>query len=201
MGKTLSIGGLSWAWQDEPEQWEVDDSGHLTVSAGPATRWFVDPADPSDAGMHAPALLAPVDGDFQLRASVQLLGDVAFDAGALVVYVHESAWAKLCLENSPARVPTVVSVVTRGVSDDCNALALRPGASISLRLARLGAAYALHASHDGQSWELIRYFSLESPEAVLVGFQAQSPRGDGARVRFGDIALIRERLGNIRSGE
>ena len=201
MGETLRVGDLAWAWQHEPEQWQVGAADQVTISAGPATRWFVDPGDPSDSGLRAPALLAPVGGDFQLRASLQLRGDAAFDAGALVVYVDEWSWAKLCLENSPAGVPMVVSVVTRGVSDDCNSLTLERGAAISFRLARLGAAYAFHASHDGESWELIRYFALESPELVSVGFQAQSPRGAGATVRFDDIGWSRERLGNIRSGE
>jgi uncharacterized protein len=200
--ESLKVGGLSWVWHDEPERWSTGPADRLTVEVGPATRWFVDPGEPSDRGLRAPALLAAIGGEYQLRASVELHGTAAFDAGALVVHAHERAWAKLCVENSPSGVPTVVSVVTRGVSDDCNSFALTPGRSdIALRVSRLGAAYAFHASLDGESWDLIRYFSLDAPEPVSVGFQAQSPRGTGAMVRFSDIALIRERLRNLRSGE
>lgn len=202
MTDSLGVGGLLWSWRDEPERWAVGAADQLTVGAGPATRWFVDPRDPSDVGLRAPALLAPIEGDFQLRASVELRGDAAFDAGALVLHGADRTWAKLCVENAPNRVPMVVSVVTRGVSDDCNAFALTDGRSdISLRVAGVDGAYAFHASSDGASWELIRYFALESPAPVSVGFQAQSPRGNGAEVRFRDIALVRDRLGDIRNGE
>ena len=117
------------------------------------------------------------------------------------MYAGERSWAKLCVENAPTGVPMVVSVVTRGVSDDCNSFALGAGRSeISLRVSRVGSAYAFHASRDGEAWELIRYFGFETVERVTFGFQAQSPRSNGAEVRFRDITLVREPLVDIRNG-
>jgi regulation of enolase protein 1 (concanavalin A-like superfamily) len=93
----------------------------------------------------------------------------------------------------------VVSVVTRGVSDDCNSFVV-DGDVVRLRVARLGQAFAFHASTDARTWRLVRYFALEQGAEPRVGFLAQSPRGDGCSVRFEEIAFRPGRLGDIRSG-
>ena len=93
----------------------------------------------------------------------------------------------------------VVSVVTRGVSDDCNSFVV-DGASVWLRIARIGAAFAFHASTDGVAWTFVRHFALEAAGDPSVGFAAQSPTGDGCAVTFERIAYQAERLGDLRSG-
>jgi uncharacterized protein len=93
----------------------------------------------------------------------------------------------------------VVSVVTRSVSDDCNSFVV-DGNVVGLRVARLGQAFAFHASTDGRRWRLVRYFALEQGVDPRVGFLAQSPRGGGCSVSFGEIAFRPGRLGDIRSG-
>jgi uncharacterized protein len=91
-------------------------------------------------------------------------------------------------------------VVTRAVSDDCNSLATERD-EIWLRLARLGPAFAFHASTDGMGWDLIRYFGLETAAAVLAGFAVQSPRGPGCIARFEEISFVPAQLSDIRSGD
>jgi hypothetical protein len=93
----------------------------------------------------------------------------------------------------------VVSVVTRGVSDDCNSFSVDRDA-LRLRVARLGQAFAFHASTDAETWRLVRYFALEPGVDPRVGFLAQSPRGAGCLVRFEDISFLPGRLADIRSG-
>jgi uncharacterized protein len=93
----------------------------------------------------------------------------------------------------------VVSVVTRGVSDDCNSFVV-DGNVVGLRVARIGQAFAFHASTDAQTWRLVRYFALEPGTDPRMGFLAQSPRGDGCAVRFEEISFRPGRLGDIRSG-
>ena len=56
-----------------------------------------------------------------------------FDAGVLLLWVDERHWGKLCFEFSPAGEAMVVSVVTRGVSDDANAFMVT-GRSVWLRV-------------------------------------------------------------------
>lgn len=93
----------------------------------------------------------------------------------------------------------VVSVVTRGVSDDCNSFVV-DGNAVWLRVARMGAAYAFHASTDGRNWRFVRHFVLDPNGEPSLGFAAQSPTGDGCAVRFERIAFEPARLADLRSG-
>ncbi len=185
-------------WLGEPEEWStVNDV--LTVAAGPRTDWFVDPAGTSEPVLNAPALVGEVAGDFVFGARVEVDFTATFDAGVLVVHAGELTWAKLCFERSPEADPTIVSVVTRGVSDDCNSVAV-DGNSVWLRIVRLGAAFAFHASTDGSHWRLVRHFALAAGDTAAVGFLAQSPLGDGCSTRFDEISFESRRLDDLRSG-
>jgi regulation of enolase protein 1 (concanavalin A-like superfamily) len=184
-------------WDPAPVAWSAPE-GALAVEAGPKTDVFVDPGDGTET-LSAPRLLGRVEGDYSLSARVTVEFRSDYDAGVLLLWVHERLWAKLCFELSPQGEPMVVSVVTRGVSDDCNSFVV-DGNAVGLRAARLGQAYAFHASTDGQTWRLVRYFALEPGADPRVGFLAQSPRGDGCSVRFEEIAFRPGRLEDIRSG-
>jgi regulation of enolase protein 1 (concanavalin A-like superfamily) len=103
----------------------------------------------------------------------------------LFVYADNATWAKLCFEVSPQRQPMIVSVVTRGLSDDCNSLPIH-GNSVYLRIHRRNSVWAFHYSLDGQYWQFVRYFNLGA-EARQVGFSAQCPTGQGCRADFTSI--------------
>ena len=180
---------LELSWQPEPVSFGTGESS-LWAEAGAHTDLFVDPGSGVEA-LNAPRLLGPVAGDFTLAAHVSVDFLSTFDAGALLVFAHERGWAKLCFELSPEDEPTVVSVVTRGVSDDCNSFAAGRS-DVWLRIARLGTAFAFHASTDGMRWELIRHFALDTDAELHAGVLVQSPRGEGCtasirkhRVRVG----------------
>lgn len=176
-----------------------DEEGVLRIGAGAATDWFVDPGT-GKVIASAPAVLdATPDGDFAVAACVRAELAETFDAGAIVVWADGRNWAKLAVERSPAGVPMVVSVVTRGVSDDCNSHVLAQAAAW-LRIARIGDAYAFHASLDGAWWGLIRHFRLDAPR-VEAGFEAQSPLGTGCIATFSERSLEPRTLGDLRSGE
>ena len=112
-------------WLGVPVSARVD-GGVLALSAGPRTDWFVDPAS-GDVTLNAPALLGSLPGDFLLAARLKVSFASTFDAGALVLWQDERTFAKLAFEFSPQRQPLVVSVVTRGESDDCNSVAIDDG--------------------------------------------------------------------------
>jgi regulation of enolase protein 1 (concanavalin A-like superfamily) len=187
-------------WLRKPKSWSVPDGASLLVDAGPQTDWFVDPQRSAEPKLNAPALLGDASGDFLLSARVTVDFAGTYDAGVLVVHESNGVWAKLCFEYSPQREPMVVSVVTRGVSDDCNSFVV-DGTSAWLRIARVGSAYAFHASTDGSTWSFIRHFALEGGDAPSIGFAAQAPKGDGCAVTFEQIAFEAARLGDLRSGE
>ena len=189
---------LELRWRLPPERWDLA-GGVLTIEAGAGTDHFVDPAGTPPV-RSAPHLLAESTGDFLLSARVTVDFRARFDAGALFLYIDEDSWAKLCFEYAPLNRPTVVSVVTRGLSDDCNSYPVE-GNSTWLRAARRGPAFAFHSSTDGESWQLVRHFALRPVDHLAIGFLAQSPEGDGCTVSFDSIRHRREHLRDLRNGE
>ncbi|MDQ8701749.1 DUF1349 domain-containing protein [Streptomyces sp. LHD-70] len=178
------------------------ENGVLTGRAGAGQDRFVPPGGSAlDPASDAPRLLGAPEGDFQLIARVRAQLRAPGDAGALYLHVGEREWAKLCLELSPDR-PYVCTVVTRGHSDDANSFEV-PGDAVWLRIARTGKAFAFHASVDGSHWTFIRVFTLgeeRAARAALVGFTAQSPKGEGCGVRFEQVRFRAYGLGALRDG-
>ncbi len=197
--ETVEIAGFPspLAWEPDPVGW-IATEDTLAVEAGPKTDVFVDPGDRT-AILNAPRLLGEVEGDYSLSARVTVAFRSDYDAGVLLVWANERLWAKLCFELSLQHEPMVVSVVTRDVSDDCNSFTV-DGDAVSLRVARLGQAFAFHASTNAETWRLVRYFALEPGIDPRIGFLAQSPRGAGCSVQFEDISFLAGRLAEIRSG-
>jgi uncharacterized protein len=175
----------------------IDSSDALTLSAAGRTDWFIDPAG-GPVKHDAPALLMPTRYPWVLKSRVSVEHAATFDAGVLVVYADGHTWAKLCLERAPSGELMVVSVVTRGVSDDCNSVVVE--GEVWLRIARLDRAFAFHYSLDGQRWHMVRYFGLGEAEAFEVGFLAQSPTGQGCTATFRDIDFRATLLADVRSG-
>lgn len=174
-------------------------AGELLMRAEAHTDWFTDPATLQKIA-NAPVLAAGADGDFQVVALVKVEFSAMFDAGVLFVHQSSDVFAKLCFELSPAGERTVVSVVTRSVSDDANGPAINEG-QVWLRVSKIGPAFAFHWSVNGQHWEMLRYFRLPDPNAeTSVGFCAQSPTGDGCSVRFSEILWTPTTLSNVRDG-
>jgi regulation of enolase protein 1 (concanavalin A-like superfamily) len=93
----------------------------------------------------------------------------------------------------------VVSVVTDGLSDDANGRAVT-GDSVWLRLSRIGAACALHASDDGVRWDLVRHFDFPAPDGLTAGFSAQSPTGEGCTATFDGLDFAAQTLADLRDG-
>lgn len=187
-------------WRHQPAHL-VAGRDAVGIGAGAHTDLFADPGEPGSLVDNAPAALGIPPGPptgYRLSARVTPRFAEAFDAGVLLLHAGDRTWAKLCFEYSPQRQPTLVSVVTRGVSDDCNSFPV-DGPHVWLRIAGHGSAYAFHASTDGAFWHLVRYFALDG-EPAAVGFLAQSPTGPGCTVDFDDIRFVAEPLVNLRDG-
>lgn len=185
-------------WRGTPQNWSLDDNGALSITASERSDWFIDPNGSVNV-QNAPALLAPVQRPCILKALVHSASAATFDAGVLVVYQSADHWAKLCLELSPQKQVSIVSVVTKGTSDDCNSVPV-DGESIHMRVSVLEKAFAFHYSVDGAVWNLVRYFTLGGTGTLEIGFLSQSPTGDGCTATFTDITYTPEKLADIRSG-
>jgi uncharacterized protein len=197
----FTVAGLPF--QGPADAWNVEADSTLSGWAGRHTDLFVDPANGRPT-LNAPRLLtAPPPGDFQLAARVEVGFGATYDAGVLLLWSGFDAWAKLCFELSPQGQPMVVSVVTRGRSDDANGFTVdQPW--VHLRISGLRGAYAFHASTDGKWWHLIRHFSLDptgnGQHRAELGFEVQSPLGEGCRATYSEIGYRPLTLNDLRDG-
>ena len=187
-------------WNHQPADWKVGPGNSLTITAGENTNWFIDPAGQRTEDSAPAGLFAPSDANFLLSAKVTVGFAATFDAGVLQLRSRPDLWAKLCFEYSPQGEPMIVSVVTRGVSDDCNSVVI-DGRDVHLRIAHTPRTTTFHYSRDGRYWHLVRYFTLGALANLEVGFSSQSPRGQACRADFAEIRYQPGTLHDNRSGE
>lgn len=188
------------SWRNDPIEAAVEAADRLSITAGAETDWFVDPAGTAVKSDAPVAFFTPPDETFRLSARVTVTFASMYDAGVMLLHVRDDLWAKLCFEYSPQGEPMIVSVVTRGASDDCNSTVIE-GHSVYLRVYRQGDVLAFHYSLDGQVWRLVRYFTLGSLDRPQLGLAAQSPTGPGCRVVFDQLRYQAQAIGDLRSGE
>ena len=205
----LQIPGLptTSSWRHQPSSASYQN-GALTITAGPGSNWFITPVEGTEelSADSAPTLLFPTEAkEFVFSSRISLDFDSKWDAGALVVFANDKTWAKFCFEKDFSGKPMVVSVVTRGHSDDNNHFAVE-GHSIWLKIAKLSNGFFFYTSFDGKSWTIIRNFNLnEGTDYKLgdlrFGFLAQSPEGKSTKVVFDNIAFQPSRIANPWTGQ
>jgi len=163
------------------------------------TDWFVDPFDGTVHNTAPMLLFGPAD-DYVLSARVKVGFKAKWDAGALVVWADDHHWAKLSFELSPAGQPTMVTVVTRGLSDDCNSIPIS-GNTVHLQIAKSGSAYVFYSSSDGKNCQVLRVFNMGERLKPRVGFESQPPAGEGGEVVFSGIHYSPQKITNIYKSE
>jgi uncharacterized protein len=197
--KLATIPG-EFQWKNQPLDWKIGPDQSLTILAGASTDWFIDPAGTYTRDNSPGALFTPPDASFILSARVNVDFASDFDAGVIQIREREDLWAKLCFEYSPQKQPMIVSVVTRGTSDDCNSVTI-DGREVYLRVALTPQAIAFHYSRDGAYWHLVRYFTLGKLDNLRVGFSSQSPTGQKCTAVFSELSYRPGTLKDNRSGE
>lgn len=168
----------------------------VTISAKGKTNLFNNPNGKSNVN-NAPMILFEPEGDFTLSAKVSGKLKAIYDVAALVVYGDENTWAKFCYENSVQKEPTIVSVVTRAYSDDCNSV--QAGGSVYLAVVKKENEFSFFYSDDNVSWKMIRHFNLESANKLKVGFAVHGSRGNGFTATFSEIKYQDKALDDMRS--
>ncbi len=168
------------SWLNEPDSWCFHD-GRLHIEVPESADFFKDPAG-VNVRSSAPFLYCDAQGDFSLTARVDVDMLDAYDSACVMVMVDHENWAKLCFE-LVNQEPTLVSVVTRGLSDNCISEKIG-NAKPYLRILRAGNCFGFHYSLDAIKWTLVRFFSLDAPTKVKAGVVGQCPAGKGTKVRF-----------------
>ena len=192
-----NLGNLQW--MNKPESFEAEN-GTLTIVAEKETDFFNNPVD-SSVTATAPFLFRALKGDFIARALVRPDFSSLWNAVALMVYIDESNWIKFAFENSDATGKSIVSVVTRGVSDDANGVVLSDQDQIWLKLIRKGNIYSMLWSLDGKKFKMTRLSTLPAAESVKIGIEAQSPVGEPANHKIDYFELIEVTIKDLRKGE
>lgn len=170
----------------------------IKTFALPNTDYFVNP-ETDKVVANAPFFYKEVTGDFVFRSKVSLDFKSTYDACVLFALDNERLWAKACFEMSDYGIPTIVSVMTNGRSDDANCTSI-DGNEVWLQLSRKGNTFAVHYSSDGVVFKMARLAYLPMNITIKVGFMAQSPTGNGGERIFNNIDLRNISLSDIRNG-
>lgn len=184
-------------WQREGEIRELEDG--ISIKALPETDYFVDPVS-GDVVTDAVYLYQEVKGDFVLRAQVSCDFVSTYDAPVLLALEHETRWVKACFELTDLGPKAMVTVITDQRSDDANGASIE-GDEVWLQLARKGDVFAIHYSLDGQDFKMARLAWLPMAETIKVGFEAQSPTGEGGWRNFRQVSLQNHSPADIRAGK
>lgn len=179
---------------NKPADYTITDS-QIRITSGAKTNLFNNPNGQSNVHS-APMILFQPDNDFTLSAKVTGQLRSVYDVAALVIYQDEYTWAKLCYENSVSKEPTIVSVVTRSLSDDCNSEST--GEFAYLAIVKKGNEFSFFYSKDSNNWKMIRNFHLEITGNIKAGFAAHGSRGDGFTGVFSDIKYQDKALSDMR---
>ncbi|MFC0877127.1 DUF1349 domain-containing protein [Saccharicrinis sp. FJH2] len=148
---------------------------------------------------NAPMVLFKPDSNFIISAKITAKLKEVYDVASLVVYQDDNLWAKLCFENSVNKETTVVSVVTRNLSDDCNSVKISED-YVYFLIAKKGDEFSFHYSTDKIKWELIRHFSLKcDTKKLMIGFAAHCSKGEKFTAEFSDIYYSKDTLKKMRT--
>lgn len=186
-------------WLNEPVEFRIEEN-ELHVTTGSKSDFFNNPEDHSIT-CTAPLLYRLVKGDFVATALVKPDFSSMWNAASLMVHMDSLNWIKLAFENSDATGKSIVSVVTRDVSDDANGVILDAYDSIWLRIIRKKNLYALHWSMNGEEYKMARLSAMPYAEEVKVGLEAQCPVGESAKHTILYFSLEQITVQDLRQGE
>lgn len=186
-------------WMNPPGKFQVADNA-LHVVAGKGTDFFNNPEN-GEIAASAPLLFREVSGDFVATTLVRPDFSAMWNAAALLVHADSTHWIKFAFENSDATGKSIVTVVTRGVSDDANGAVLHQPDAVWLKMIRKGNLFAMHWSEDGEAYKMARLSHLPVGETVKIGMEAQCPAGEAATHEFLFFSLGNKTVEDLRKGE
>ena len=186
---------MDFQWLNQPDNFR-QDGDIITVTAGKHTNLF-NSASGSFKCNDFPFYYAQVSGDFLIRCKITPDFKNLYDLGSLVVYQDENTWIKFAFENADSGQPSMVSIVTRDFSDDCNGTPILID-GVWMQIVRGDNVFALHYSFDKVNWFLFRIFNLDISSEVMIGISAQAPIGEQCTVHFEGLEILKNPYSNLR---
>ena len=187
---------VAMEWLNALTSTELKDST-LWVTVSQGTDFFNNPEDGSIV-RSAPFLHQRMQGDFVAKALVQPDFNSQWNAVALMVYLDSLNWIKFGFENSDATGPSIVSVVTKGSSDDANGVVSNDQEQLWLAIAKKDNNYSMHWSKDGKAFYMTRLTSMPEADTIQVGVEFQSPVGETATHTLHFFEVSNQSLENLR---
>lgn len=173
-------------WYNEPSNWQAEN-GKITITTDKETDfWRVTRHDFIADNAHF--YYQNIEGDF--TATVKFAGEYQdlYDQAGLMVRQDEKVWLKCGVEYLNG-VQQASAVVTRDFSDwSVIPLDNNPKSSW-IRMQRIGTAFEVSFSHDGESFMMIRECYLSDALSLQVGVMCASPKGDGFQTQFEDLNI------------
>lgn len=197
---SLFFGGIprSLMWENKPKAYNINKSSIVIVS-GEKTDMFRDPNVTYNTD-NAPKLMFKADSNFILSAAVEHSFTSKWDGGALVLKLDSLNWVKCCFEKDYTGAKRVVTVVTKGISDDCNSVEVNSN-KVYFKIAKANNVITIYYSLTGAKWFLIRHFTFDAYNNLNVGFLSQSPTGKECKVKFSDINYVIKKIKDPYIGE
>jgi uncharacterized protein len=171
-------------WINPPPAFEIDRQG-IEITASPKTDMYI-AADGSYATDNANRVVFDADPDFIFSAKISHPFANRWDGGGFVLEGDAENWIKFCFERDYTGAKRVVSVVTRGTSDDSNSIAF-DASHAYFQMAKMGDVVFLYASDTGKPWYLVRVMRFKFDGKLQIGLLAQTPEGESNRVGFTNI--------------
>ena len=197
---SLKIAGIDkWLkWENRPNKYQFNKSS-ITIYSGEKTDMFRDPNVTYNTD-NAPKLLFKADTNFIFSAAIEHAFKSKWDGGALVIKSDSLNWIKTCFEKDYTGARRIVTVVTKGISDDCNSVELHSN-KVYFKIAKADNVITIYYSENGLKWFLIRHFTFDAIGDLKIGFLAQSPTGKDCKVTFSNINYKKKKIKDPYLGE
>ncbi len=183
---------------------KVLDNGTLEFKCPEGLDFFIDPNEGKLTNTTLPALLTKVDNTkpFTLTAKVtpEFTPEGLYNAADLLVYANDSLWQKLCFEQDEYGMHRIVSVRTKGTSDDNNHDKLDV-LSVFLKISSDTHTIASYYSIDNNEWHMVRLYENYYPDSLLVGVSSQCPKRGSCTSLIEDITLNVDNVKDFRMGK
>lgn len=196
---------MEFKWLKEKSK-ITKEGDKITIVAPPGSDFFHGASENNEEGFlpeilsNAPFYHTEIEGDFVMKVKVSHDFKDVYDSASIMVMKDLDCWAKACFEYTDFDTHAVVSVVTKGESDDANGCNLDRN-SAWLQICRVKNDFAFHYSVDGEHFYMMRQFHLPADSVIKVGLLAQAPVGNGGDRVYEFLSIENRTVKNIRAGQ